>query len=647
MHAPTGLLCDLLAWPELGTIRTPAPTFGWILNSPSKPAAQRACQVRVATTLEKLSQAETCVWDSGRLDRSESLHLPYQGEVLHAGETYSWKVRVWDHEGNASPWSAPQSFTLDHWVEPNATSRYRVQRHRHFPERLLAHRERHHFADFGRHAFGWLELTLESPDDDSVIEVRLGEKAHGDAVDLHPGGTIRSAQVSLALRRGRHTYRVATPPDLRNTSGDAVLLPPEFGIVMPFRYVELIGHPVPPQRDDIVQIRLEYPFDEAASAFTSSAPALDEVWSFCKYSIRATTFCGVYIDGDRERIPYEADAYLNQLGHYAVDREFSLGRHSHEYLLTHPTSPTEWKQFSVMTGWADYEATGDARSLARHYDVLVREKIYLDRARPDGLIDTHDLRDIVDWPAGERDDYDFQPVNTVVNAFHAHTLNLMARIAGALGKRADAEQFTESARQVTASFHRVFFNPATGRYRDGDGSAHESFHANLFPLAFGLVPDKARARVVDFVKSRGMACSVYAAQFLIEGLFLSGEADHAIGLMTSTEERSWHNMLRQGATITWEAWDDRFKPNQDWNHPWGAAPANLIPRFVLGVRPLEPGFGRVLIAPQPGPLTEIHGVVPTIRGPIRVDARRHADRTWTVDYEVPVGVTADVVIPTT
>ena len=22
------------------------------------------------------------------------------------------------------------------------------------------------------------------------------------------------------------------------------------------------------------------------------------------------------------------------------------------------------------------------------------------------------------------------------------------------------------------------------------------------------------------------------------------------------------------------------KPNQDWNHAWGAAPANLLPRFL-------------------------------------------------------------------
>jgi hypothetical protein len=104
-------------------------------------------------------------------------------------------------------------------------------------------------------------------------------------------------------------------------------------------------------------------------------------------------------------------------------------------------------------------------------------------------------------------------------------------------------------------------------------------------------------------------------------------------------------MLRQGATITWEAWDNRFKPNQDWNHAWGAAPANIIPRYVLGVRPLSPGYGRVQIAPQPGPLQELRGTVPTIRGPIRVNVTRDSNGRWHVDYTVPPGVTVELLLP--
>lgn len=642
MRAPTGLLCDLLAGPSV--IATTQPTFGWI-PEPDPGETPVACHVLVASRAEFLQPGAADLWDTGRLAFTDSLHLPYAGAPLQPDATYHWCVRLWGRADEPGPWSSPQTFTLTPDASPGQTSRHAVRPWRHAPASLRALNDTTWFADFGRHAFGWLEVTLEAPADGTVIEIRLGEKAGPEGVDLQPGGTIRSACVTLKLRAGRHTYRIETPRDERNTSGAAVLLPAEFGIVLPFRYVELRGCPVAPSAGDLKQVRLEYPFDDTAAAFASSNSALDAVWAFCRYSIRATTFCGVYVDGDRERIPYEADAYLNQLGHYAVDREFALARHSHEYLLEQPTWPTEWKQHSVLMAWADYEATGDTRSLARHYDVLRREKIYLDRARPDGLVDTSDLRDIVDWPGGERDDYDFRPVNTVVNAFHCHTLTLMARIADALGKTADAAKFTAAAEHARASFHRVLFDPAAGCYRDGEGSAHHAQHASFFPLAFGLVPAAEVRRVATFVKSLGMACSVYAAQYLLEALFLAGEADHAIRLMTSNDVRSWRNMLRQGATITWEAWDNRFKPNQDWNHAWGAAPANIIPRFILGVRPLEPGWSRVLVAPQPGPLTELHGIVPSIRGPIHVDATLTPNGIWHLDARAPTGVSLTLRLP--
>jgi len=641
MRAPIGLLCDLLSRPEPDAIQNTRPTFGWIPQG----GIQTACQVLVATAAERLTEANADCWNSGKLARAESLHLTYAGKPLAPHNTYYWCVRTWADSETPSPWSEPQSFSLAADAHADGTSRHHVQPLHYIAQTISPNDAGYWFIDFGKHAFGWLELTLTAASDGQAIEVRLGEKADHHAVDLHPGGTIRSACVSLTLRAGRHTYRVETPRDERNTSGDAVLLPPEFGIVMPFRYAELRGYAKDLAPADCVQVRLEYPFDETASSFASSDPALDAVWEFCKYSIRATTFCGVYVDGDRERIPYEADAYINQLGHYAVDREFALARHSHEYLLRKPTWPTEWKQHSVMMAWADYEATGDARSLAGHYDLLRREKIYLDRARADGLIATSDLRDIVDWPPSERDGYDFRPVNTVVNAFHCHTLTLMTRIAQALGKDADAAAFSAADKLARDSFNRVFFDEAAGCYRDGEDSSHHSLHASAFALAFGLVPDAHRATVVNFIKSRGMACSVYAVQYLLEALFLAGEMDYAIALMTSSDQRSWHNMLCQGATISWEAWDNVFKPNQDWNHAWGAAPANIIPRFVLGVRPLEPGYRKVLIAPQPGPLAQVQGVVPTIRGPIRVKATRASDGRWQVDYEVPVGVIAEVVLP--
>lgn len=55
---------------------------------------------------------------------------------------------------------------------------------------------------------------------------------------------------------------------------------------------------------------------ERAAYFRCSDDTLNRIWELCRYSMKATSFTGYYVDGDRERIPYEADALINQLGRY-------------------------------------------------------------------------------------------------------------------------------------------------------------------------------------------------------------------------------------------------------------------------------------------------------------------------------------------
>jgi hypothetical protein len=102
-------------------------------------------------------------------------------------------------------------------------------------------------------------------------------------------------------------------------------------------------------------------------------------------------------------------------------------------------------------------------------------------------------------------------------------------------------------------------------------------------------------------------------------------------------------MVESGTTITWEAWDQRYKPNQDWNHAWGAAPANLLPRFVLGVQPLLPGWRRSVIRPNPGSLSRAEGKVPTPLGPILIQWEN--TNAFKLSVSLPTGMSAQVQVP--
>ena len=648
---PDELMCGLLDKSGLVAVTDATPGLSWCFKESLPGDRQTAYQIQAATSTGPFKTGIPDLWDSGKVVSGQSLHVAYAGQPLPGGSNIFWRVRVWDRKDMPGAWSQAVAFLTAEKLGADTALRYPLAQEHVRPVRVVTNAQGHAFVDFGRAAFGWVELlpprTMEHG---GPFLLHLGEKASGNSVDTQPGGTIRYAKVRGALTHP-NIYRVPLNADARNTGGAAVRLPQDYGVVMPFRYVEVEECPFPVTADSIRQIAVHYPFNMAAAKFVSSEGALDRVYAFCKYSIKATTFAGVYVDGDRERIPYEADAYINQLCHYSTDREYTLARYSHEYLMDHPTWPTEWKQHSVMMAWTDWMYTGDTKSLARCYEALKSKKTLEFCAREkDGLLVTggpdapmaSGLRDITDWPVGERDGFDFKPVNAVVNAFYCLNLRQMAEMAAALGKAADAEAYRVKAEKAAKAFHALFFNAERGCYVDGEGSAHASLHANMMPLAFGIVPEPELSRVAAFVKSRGMACSVYGAQYLLEALFAGGLEEDALNLMMRDDLRSWVNMMRSGSTITLEAWDSRCKPNLDWNHAWGAVPANILPRYVLGVRPYTPGFGKILIRPQIGNLEAVQGIVPTVRGSVSVGVRQKAGEFYTLTFEIPVNTTARV-----
>lgn len=530
------------------------------------------------------------------------------------------------------------------------------------PLKIIQKGQGHYFVDFGKDAFGNLELLFASAQADSLV-IHLGEKLESPhTIDRKPGGTIRYQKVVLSQLPVKTPVTVKLPVDKRNTRVPAVLLPDSMGVIMPFRYAEIENLKVAIEDVVVMQKVYNYRFNEEASYFTSSDTILNQVWDLCKHTIKATSFAGIYIDGDRERIAYEADAYINQLSHYAVDNEYLLARRTNEHFINSPTWPTEWILHTVPLFYYDYLYTGNTAAISKHYEVL-KNKTLMQLERADGLIATDSARmtpgflagigfragdkikDIVDWPAKERDGYEMVKVNTVVNSFYYLNLKLMSEMAGAIGQVADAAFFYRKADMVKKAINDKLLNKATGIYVDGEGAGHSSLHANIFPLAFGIVPAENIRQVVSFVRSRGMACSVYGAQYLLEALYQHGEADYALQLLSSTEgDRTWWNMIKAGSTMTLEAWDIKYKPNLDWNHAWGTAPVNIVARHLWGITPSKPGFAKVAIRPQPGALTFSKIKVPTIKGPIYAEYKQIERKVRLFIVEIPKGMTGEFII---
>ena len=96
-------------------------------------------------------------------------------------------------------------------------------------------------------------------------------------------------------------------------------------------------------------------------------------------------------------------------------------------------------------------------------------------------------------------------------------------------------------------------------------------------------------------------------------------------------------MMAKGATVTMEFWDLTLEEPAripDMNHSWSTAPLNMISRWVMGVKPLKPGFEEISIRPNLGPLKCISGTVPTPKGPIRLKMAKDGD-VWRGELETP------------
>ena len=653
---------------QFAAIRSARPTFGWVVPSaPNKNGTmQTSYQIVVDDNPADAKAHKGNVWNSGKVQSAQSIAVEYGGEALLADKTYYWSVQVETSNGGVSSWSEVESFrTAKDLKEYSASYRPQVKV-RDAAKEITRIDESTTLIDFGRASFGSLEITLDSKTDNDTIYIAIGEDKKDERINTKPHGTVRYYRYALPLKKGRHTYPIIPTPDKRNTGPSAILMPDYIGEVAPFRYCEVQEYGGKIGKNDIIRHSAIYPFNDNAAHFSSDNEVLNAIWDLCKYSIKATSALGIYIDGDRERIPYEADAIINQLGHYTTDREYAMARRTSEYLLEHPTWPTEWILQALIIAWYDYMYTGDLRSIEANYEVLKARSLRSLR-RANGLISTTDdkvkqpefkssihfngnIRDIVDWPRcgdwphGEDDHYVLAEYNTVVNAFHYYALTILQQMAQLTGRTAEAEELAKECEALYNAFNELLFDTEKGLYRDGVDTDHHTLHSNHFSLALGLVPADKCNGVMEYIRTRGMACSVYAAQFLMEAIYQAKDGDYGLQMLTKQDERGWHNMVRHNATITYEAWDDKFKNNQDWNHAWGAAPANIIPRYLIGVRPLKAGFEHIIIEPQISTLKIITATIPTIRGAVSADITNDG-KLYRMELTIPANTTAEVTLP--
>jgi alpha-L-rhamnosidase len=97
------LLCENLSNPVGLDVKLPR--FSWQLFSDRRNVMQAAYEIKIVS-------GKSIVWNSGKVNADQSVHVSYAGVQLQSGKKYDWQVRVWDNRGRISAWSEAAMFQM-------------------------------------------------------------------------------------------------------------------------------------------------------------------------------------------------------------------------------------------------------------------------------------------------------------------------------------------------------------------------------------------------------------------------------------------------------------------------------------------------------------------------------------------------------
>lgn len=197
------------------------------------------------------------------------------------------------------------------------------------------------------------------------------------------------------------------------------------------------------------------------------------------------------------------------------------------------------------------------------------------------------------------------PKNLIGTAFFTHTTKLMTKIAGLLGKKQDADYFTELCDEIKLAFRREFLDES------GLLTAHTQT-ACVLALHFDLLPEASRAKnaglLRDLIAQNGMKLDTgfLGTAYLMLALAENNLHETAYSLLLQEEYPSWLFSVNQGATTIWERWNSYTREGgfgnvlmNSFNHYAYGAVGEWICKYVAGLDFETPGGKSLLFRLAP------------------------------------------------
>ncbi|WP_245958686.1 family 78 glycoside hydrolase catalytic domain [Microbacterium bovistercoris] len=519
--------------------------------------------------------------------------------------------------------------------------------------------------------------VLTSPSGRTILDFgqnlvgRVRIRVKGDAGDTV---TLRHAEVLEHGERATAPLRAAKATDTYTLrGGDAEEWAPRFTF-HGFRYAEITGWPGDFDPADVVAEVLHSDL-RRTGWFESSDPLVDRLHENAVWGMRGN-FVDVPTDCPQrdERLGWTGDLQV-----FAPTAEFlydsagfltswlrDLSAEQRLYGGTPMVVPAittgyqgpmaAWADAATVVPWTLYRAYGDLGILESQFDSMAAWVDEITAAAGADRIWSQGFQ-FGDWldptaPAGRPEAAQTYP-EIVATAYFARSSRIVADAAALLSRDEDARRFGALAEEVRAAFQREYVS-AAGRLLSDSATAY------ALALQFDLIEgadarQRAADRLAEIVRGNGFKISTgfVGTPLICDALSAGGHADVAYRLLLQTEAPSWLYTVKQGATTIWERWDSLLPDGTvnpsgmtSFNHYAFGSVADWLHRVVAGLAPAEPGYRRIRIAPQP-PRTGLMSAAARLETPYGEASVSWtlADGAVTVSATVPVGATADVMLP--
>jgi hypothetical protein len=399
---------------------------------------------------------------------------------------------------------------------------------------------------------------------------------------------------------------------------------------------------------------LHYPHEFVAD-FESSDPRLQEI---IPIALRTLEMCSqeTYFDCPYyEQLMYVGDTRMEVLVTYATTRDDRLPRKAIEMFdlsrvqsgLTHSRYPSRIQQvippFSLW--WVgmlhDFMMWRGDRAFLQGRAPAMRAILDAWRAgiTRDHLVENpigwNYLDWVPGWNAGMPAENQRGPTGTFNWQFVA-MLKLAAEIEDFLGEPELAARNRRTSGEIATAAAQAFWHEERGLFSEDLAKKHFSEHAQCLALISRTLDSRTQQRVEQSLFTDGdlYRTTIYFSHYLFEACRLSGRMESFFDRLSL-----WFDLKRMGFKTTVES----PEPSRSDCHAWGAHPVFHYFASVLGIRPAAPGFSRVRIEPQLGPLSHARGAMPHPRGTISADVRIQ-DGKMRAQIELPDGLEGVLII---